>query len=142
MADGDSLVDFITWAVETYPARKYALIMSDHGAGWPGGWMDPAPGGLGRDKVVMAQLFGVDGLWLMELDRALAKARQQTGLDKFELIGFDACLMGQLEVFTAVEPHARYAGVGLGLRWFPGRTDPETTNGWGRIIEAGGRKLH
>lgn len=109
MADGDTLVDFITWAVKTYPARKYALIMSDHGAGWPGGWTDPAPGGLGRDKVVMAQLFGMDGLWLMELDRALTKARQQTGLDKFELIGFDACLMGQLEVFTALEPHARYA---------------------------------
>ncbi|GIK40655.1 MAG: hypothetical protein BroJett011_44880 [Chloroflexota bacterium] len=109
MADGETLVDFITWAVTNYPARKYALIMSDHGAGWPGGWNDPAPGGLGRDRVVVAQLFGVDGIWLMELDRALAKARQQTGIDKFELIGFDACLMGQLEVFTALEPHARYA---------------------------------
>ncbi len=109
MADGQTLVDFITWAVENYPARKYALIMSDHGAGWPGGWNDPAPGGLGRDQVVVAQLFGVDGIWLMELDRALEQARQQTGLDKFDLIGFDACLMGQLEVFTALEPHARYA---------------------------------
>jgi clostripain len=109
MADGETLVDFITWAVTNYPARKYALIMSDHGAGWPGGWNDPAPGGLGRDRVVVAQLFGVDGIWLMELDRALEKARRQTGLDKFDLIGFDACLMGQLEVFTALEPHARYA---------------------------------
>jgi hypothetical protein len=109
MADGDTLVDFITWAVTNYPARKYALIMSDHGAGWPGGWNDPAPGGLGQDQVVVAQLFGVDGLWLMELDRALEQARRQTGLAKFDLIGFDACLMGQLEVFTALEPHARYA---------------------------------
>jgi hypothetical protein len=75
MADGETLVDFITWAVTNYPARKYALIMSDHGAGWPGGWNDPAPGGLGRDRVVVAQLFGVDGIWLMELDRALEKAR-------------------------------------------------------------------
>ncbi|GAB4413227.1 MAG: hypothetical protein Fur0044_07590 [Anaerolineae bacterium] len=109
MADGETLVDFITWAVENYPAQKYALIMSDHGAGWPGGWNDPAPGGLGRDRVVVAQLFGVDGLWLMEMDRALEQARRQTGIDKFDLIGFDACLMGQLEVFTALEPHARYA---------------------------------
>ncbi|NJN99572.1 MAG: hypothetical protein HC875_38460 [Anaerolineales bacterium] len=109
MADGETLVDFITWAVQNYPAQKYALIMSDHGAGWPGGWNDPAPGGLGRDQVVVAQLFGVDGIWLMELDRALEQARQQTGIDKFDLVGFDACLMGQLEVFTALEPHARYA---------------------------------
>ena len=36
MASGDSLVDFVTWAVENYPADKYALILSDHGMGWPG----------------------------------------------------------------------------------------------------------
>ena len=33
MADGQSLVDFITWAAENFPANKYALILSDHGAG-------------------------------------------------------------------------------------------------------------
>ncbi len=109
MADGQTLVDFITWTVENYPARKYALIMSDHGAGWPGGWFDPAPGGLGPDEVATVQLFGADGLWLMEMDRALEEARTQTGIDQFELLGFDACLMGQLEVFTTVAAHARYA---------------------------------
>ncbi|MFN8454020.1 MAG: clostripain-related cysteine peptidase [Anaerolineae bacterium] len=109
MADGQTLIDFITWGVANFPARKYALILSDHGAGWPGGWMDPDPGGMGPDEVAVAQLFGVDGLWLMEMDNALAEARTQTGIDKFEMIGFDACLMGQLEVFTALEPHANYA---------------------------------
>jgi clostripain len=109
MADGRTLVDFITWSVRNFPARKYALIMSDHGAGWPGGWNDPNPGGLGPDRVAVAQLFGVDGLWLMELDKALEQARAQAKINKFEMIGFDACLMGQLEVFTALEPHARYA---------------------------------
>jgi hypothetical protein len=109
MADGQSLVDFINWAVQNYPAKKYALIMSDHGAGWPGGWNDPDPGGLGPDNVIIAQLFGVDGLWLMELDRALEQARTETGLDQFEMVGFDACLMGQLEVFSTLAPHARYS---------------------------------
>ena len=33
MADGDSLVDFVTWAMETYPADRYALMLSDHGMG-------------------------------------------------------------------------------------------------------------
>ncbi len=109
MADGDTLVDFITWAVETYPAQKYALILSDHGAGWPGGFSDPAPKGLGVDDIVLAEAFGVDNLWLMEINRSLEKARQATGIDKFELLGFDACLMSQVEVMTMVAPHAKYA---------------------------------
>jgi hypothetical protein len=43
MADGSTLVDFVTWTVQNYPADRYMLIMSDHGMGWPGGWSDPAP---------------------------------------------------------------------------------------------------
>jgi hypothetical protein len=50
-----------------------------------------------------------DELFLMELDEALQEIRDQTGLDQFELIGLDACLMGHLEVFDALAPHARYA---------------------------------
>jgi hypothetical protein len=45
----------------------------------------------------------------MELDEALEDIRAQTGLEKFELIGLDACLMGHVEVFDALAPHARYA---------------------------------
>jgi hypothetical protein len=109
MAASETLVDFITWAATNFPARKYALILSDHGAGWPGGWSDPDPGGTGPDDVFMAQLFGVDNMWLMELDRTLEEAAAQAGIDQFELVGFDACLMSQLEVFTAIAPYARYS---------------------------------
>lgn len=45
----------------------------------------------------------------MQLDSALQTIRERTKLDKFELVGLDACLMGQLEVLSALEPHARYA---------------------------------
>jgi hypothetical protein len=107
MADGDTLVDFATWAIDTFPADKYVLILSDHGMGWPGGWTDPAPGGRGDDDVALAAMG--DELFLMELDEALQEIRDQTGLDQFELIGLDACLMGHLEVFDALAPHARYA---------------------------------
>jgi hypothetical protein len=108
MADGDTLVDFVVWALDRFPARKVALIMSDHGMGWPGGWSDPDPGGLGRHDITLAYDYD-DNLWLMELDEALGKIRKRSGLQRFELIGFDACLMAGLEVFAAVEPHARYA---------------------------------
>jgi hypothetical protein len=108
MSDGETLVDFVTWAVQTFPADKYVLILSDHGLGWPGGWSDPAPGGRGEPGIPLAEKLGNE-LYLMELDQALEEIQAQTGVGKFELIGMDACLMGQLEVFTALAPYARYA---------------------------------
>jgi len=108
MSDGDTLVDFVTWAIETFPADKHVLILSDHGMGWPGGWSDPAPGGQGDRSIPLASKLG-DELYLMELDEALEEIRARTGLEQFELIGMDACLMGHLEVFSALAPHARYA---------------------------------
>ena len=108
MSDPQTLVDFVTWAAATYPADKYVLILSDHGMGWPGGWSDPAPGGQGDPRIPMTAALGND-LYLMQLDEALGKIRTQAGIDRFELIGLDACLMAHLEVFSALAPHARYA---------------------------------
>ena len=111
MSSGDTLVDFVTWAAQNYPADKYVLILSDHGMGWPGGWSDPDPGRQGQqvDRQVPLEAAIGDNLFLNELDAALAKARQQAGIDKFELIGLDACLMGHVEVMDALAPHGRYA---------------------------------
>lgn len=108
MAAGATLVDFVTWAIDAYPADKYVLILSDHGMGWPGGWSDPAPGGRGDPAIPLSTVLG-DQLYLNELDDALQEIRDRTGLEKFELIGMDACLMSHLEVYAALAPHARYA---------------------------------
>ncbi len=106
MADGASLVDFVTWAVESYPAAHHVLIMSDHGMGWPGGWNDPDPEGPGPDGLALT----ADGdlLLLNEISAALEEVREATGIERFELVGFDACLMGHIEVVAAMAPHARY----------------------------------
>ena len=109
MGDSDTLTDFIGWAVESYPARKTMLILSDHGIGWPGGFGDPDPDVVGQHDILMRDWFGQDNLWLMELDDALAKSLEETGLEQFDVVGFDACLMAQLEVFTAIAPYAQYA---------------------------------
>jgi hypothetical protein len=108
MSDGETLRDFIEWAVTSYPAQKTMLILSDHGAGWPGGWGDPDPGGEGVDDVFLVDAFG-DSLWLMEIDRVLGQALDNLGMDYFDVVGFDACLMSQLEVYTALAPHALYS---------------------------------
>ena len=109
MADADSLVDFVTWAVNTYPSDHYVLILSDHGMGWPGGWTDPAPGGRDSGSAPLVQQLPDDAIYLSELDRALAEIQAITGIEKFDLIGMDACLMSQLEVYAALQPYANYA---------------------------------
>jgi clostripain len=108
MADADTLIDFVTWAAQSYPADKHVLILSDHGAGWPGGWSDPDPETLGRHSIPMAESFG-DMLFLMELAEAMDHIMAETSIGQFELLGFDACLMSQLEVYSAMAPYARYA---------------------------------
>jgi hypothetical protein len=111
MSAGETLVDFVTWAAENYPADKYVLILSDHGMGWPGGWSDPDPGQQRQEvdrRIPLHQSLG-DELYLNEIDAALATARQQAGIERFEIVGMDACLMGHVEVMEALAPHAKYA---------------------------------
>jgi len=108
MSSSQTLIDFASWAIKSYPADKHVLILSDHGMGWPGGWTDSIPKGSVDTTIPMQARLG-DMLYLNEMDDALDQIRANTGLDKFEMIGLDACLMGQVEVFTALEPHARYA---------------------------------
>jgi hypothetical protein len=107
MADANTLVDFVTWAVGNYPAEHYVLILSDHGMGWPGGWSDSAPK-RGDNSNALASRIG-DQIYLNELDQALGEMRAQTGIAQFDMIGMDACLMGHLEVFTMLAGHAQYA---------------------------------
>ena len=110
MADTQTLVDFAVWAIQNYPAEHYVLILSDHGMGWPGGWSDPTASGRGDSSFPLASAIG-DHLYLNEVDDALGQIRAQTGVQQFEIVGMDACLMGHIEVLSALAPHARYAVV-------------------------------
>lgn len=110
MGEAATLVDFVSWAASTYPADNYVLIMSDHGMGWPGGWSDPAPGQ--RDNSSNAPLTSAlkdDILYLNEIEDALKAIQANTNIEKFELIGMDACLMSQMEVYSALAPYTKYA---------------------------------
>lgn len=93
MGDPQTLVDFVTWAMQSYPAKKFALVMSDHGGGWTGGFSDMS---TASDDLSMPEIVG-----------AMDQIRQNTG-QKLELLGFDACLMGQIEVFGALYPYANF----------------------------------
>ena len=84
MSDPDTLIDFAIWAIRTYPAEHYAIIMSDHGMGWLGGWTDSDSG---------------DGdMSMYEMDYALAAIVNDTGIGQFDFFGFDACLMASVGI--------------------------------------------
>jgi hypothetical protein len=108
MGDGQTLYDFATWAISTYPAEHYVLVLSDHGGGWTGGWTDNDP-------------VGGSSLSMQEIDDTIGAIVADTGIGAFELVGFDACLMGQLEVMSAIAPHAKYA---------VGSAETEPSIGW------------
>ena len=97
MSDPRVLTDFATWAIQTYPADRHVLILSDHGMGWPGGWTD-------------ADNHGDDFVFIStaKLEKALQSIVKTTGIGQFDIIGLDACLMGMLEVYTAAAPYSRY----------------------------------
>ena len=108
MADPNVLVDFVEWGIANFPADKYVLIMSDHGMGWPGGWTDPNPRTGAPRGAPITRAIG-NAMYLQDIDAALETIRRDTGIDAFEMVGMDACLMAHVEVFTALTPHARYA---------------------------------
>ena len=91
MGDPDTLVDFVEWAATSYPAEHYALVIWDHGGGWQSVANDDTD-----DKA---------GITMPELKTALSTIQSKTGI-KFDLIGFDTCLMGQLEVDHLIAPYA------------------------------------
>ena len=86
------LSEFITRGIQQYPADNYALIISDHGASWPG---------VGGDESA-----DEDHLSLAELDEAIGSGLEGAGLDKLDLLGFDACLMATYEVASTLAPRA------------------------------------
>lgn len=95
MGDPAVLTDFIQWGVKQYPADRVGLVFWDHGAAWPGFGSDDSTG-------------QGDMLNLQELKSGITAGLAGTPLKRFALIGFDACLMGTLEVALALRGSAEY----------------------------------
>ena len=94
MGDSSTLQDFLSWGIENYPAEKMALIFWDHGSGSING-------------VCFDEKYDYDSLSLLDIDEALNGVYDQM-TDRFEFIGFDACLMSTVEAANMLTPYARY----------------------------------
>ncbi|MEM7180774.1 MAG: clostripain-related cysteine peptidase [Spirochaetota bacterium] len=92
IADTDTLANFIKFSVKNYPADKYGIILWDHGGG--------SINGFGLDEHT-GRMLRVD-----EVRDAFAKAYESTKA-KFELIGFDSCLMATIETANVLAPYGK-----------------------------------
>lgn len=87
MDEPSTLINFIKWTMENYPAKHYLLDLWNHGKGWRWVCSD-------NSKY----------LDIEDLKTALSKI----GKKKIDIIGFDACSMGLLEVFYQIKDYGRY----------------------------------
>ena len=93
MGDPSNLTEFLNYGYTNYPAEQYDLILWNHGGG--------AFFGYGFDETTN------DSLTLDELDQAFADSPFHDG-NKLEFIGFDACLMANIETAHTLSPYANY----------------------------------
>ena len=100
MADPATLTRFITTAAAHFPAKRYALLPWNHGGGWPGLIQDE-DGGNGRPGKGMMTV----GQFIEAVKMGAATLPRK----RFDLLKYDMCLMGQLDVLAATAPVADYA---------------------------------
>ena len=118
MSEPEKLTDFITWTKKNYPADRYMLVLWDHGGGFSNGYgIDDINSRADRQRLMSAS----------EIINAIKDADM-----KFDLIGFDSCLMQNIEYANAFEPYADYYLASEenepGTGWF-------YTAGFGRLAE-------
>ena len=96
MTDPKTLNAFINYAADRYPAEKYDLILCDHGGG--------AKEGFGSDD------HDTDGspMRYAELIDAVAHNHVTKNGAKFDILNFDACIMGCAEYCLALYDYVNY----------------------------------
>ena len=91
MGDESSVRLFLDYLADAYSDfDQRFLVMWDHGNSYRG---------FGNDSN-----FNGDPLYLDEIERAFT----QSGAGRFDVIGFDACLMATVELARVIAPHADY----------------------------------
>lgn len=88
--DKQTLSDFIKWGTEYAPAQRYVLVMWDHGFG--------INGGFGSDELNRGKTMSVS-----DLCGAIGESNTH-----FDIIAFDACLMGGIETAYGLKNYADY----------------------------------
>lgn len=91
-----TLLDFLGWGVRRYPAQETILVVGGHGTGFrhPNRSIAIDENGSGLDMAELEFVFSSTSLALEQ--------------NRLGILGFDACLMGMLEVAAHLRPYAKY----------------------------------
>lgn len=93
MANPLAITEFLNWGISNYPAQKYMLVFYNHG-------MDIR--GFGYDEVAEKSNS------IPEIEQGIKNSDFILDNNKFELLGFDACLMASFEVQSSLRDVANY----------------------------------
>lgn len=99
--DPQTLINYASWAVREYPAKRYFVLLGGYGEGWIG-LMHDMNNGRGD----------IDVLSLNELEYSLKTITKEinniNGKKRIDVLGLDACYMGMLEIMYQVKDYADY----------------------------------
>ena len=96
MGDWRHLADFGRWAKANYPAKRYLLIVWNHGNGWYKGAANARPKAISLDQETSHMIY------TDQLGQALAE------IGKVDIYASDACLMQMAEVAFELRHHADF----------------------------------
>ena len=96
MTKSETLTEFVDYAYENYPTDLYDLVLWDHGGG--------PVFGYGMDENTLFQ----EPMSMKTLAEGLENTKLIKSGRKFDLVGFDACLMGSIEVANMLKNYSRF----------------------------------
>ncbi len=118
MGNPDTLSDFLEWGIDNYPARRYILVMWDHGSGL---FKRRGDSGNGTTRGFCKDWSsGSDDLKMWELSSVLSELKESHSAE-FEIIAADVCYFGYLESAYQIRQYAKF---------FIGASDEVPAAGW------------
>ncbi len=119
MGDYKQFIDFVLWGTQNFPAKKYFVVIWNHGSGWHSllnrlGMAGGPTADISNDDYTNNKITTV------EMGYAFKFLRKQLG-SKIELYGSDACLMQMLEISYEIKE---------GVKFVVGSQELEPGAGW------------
>ncbi len=102
MNEQATLEDFLTWGAGRFQAEHYYVIISDHGLAWQGCCTDRT------SSMIESPPVKTTTLRLNEIGNSLSAMKRTIGHD-IDVVLFDTCLMGSIEVMSQIYPYVDYA---------------------------------
>ncbi|MBP7796889.1 MAG: hypothetical protein KA059_08965 [Elusimicrobiales bacterium] len=100
MGDFKSAIDFVKWTKQNYPAKRYMLVLWDHGTGW----LDPKREQAAESSTTKGISFDDETGNYIATDEIGKIVKEVGGVD---ILAYDACLMQMAEVLDEVKDYTK-----------------------------------